>query len=115
MDLHYACEKLEAALDCLVGAENIRRRLWRAWLECHPLQPDNLPADLAQQWRSIRRALTTFRALDETSGRLEPTLAFSDDEALAAIAREMCEVYHGVRDALEDLACGEDGDGQLLF
>jgi hypothetical protein len=61
-----------------------------------PVAAGSAAARPAQEWASGRRALTAIRALDENSGRLAPTLCFTDDADLGKIARQILAIYDGV-------------------
>jgi hypothetical protein len=112
MDLKYAREKLGAAVECLVGSESLRERLWQAFLECHVLQTQHLGAELGKRWNKVRESLNTIRALDENSGRVQATLTFSAVKYLAGIAREILEIYGEVVEAVERRRRGRGDVGE---
>jgi hypothetical protein len=94
-----AVEKLGVAVHRLVGLGDIKDRLHQAYLSFEPLQPEDLPEHLRDEFRELKNALT-WLPVDEP-GQQEGTLAstldrMSDGEA-DRLARKIYELYSEVR------------------
>ena len=54
MRLNYAKEKLSKAVyELATGEHDVRSRLWSAYLLFHPLQLNNFPIELQNDWELI--------------------------------------------------------------
>src|SRR5262245_5818268 len=85
----YARQKIFEALYALVGDGTIDRRLTFAADALLKLQPDQIPASIADDYAEVRKALTTT-ALSHDRGFTERQL---DGEAGSRLARKILDMY----------------------
>lgn len=83
----------------LVGAGEIRERLYKAGKAIVPLSPRHLPAYLHDDHAALRRALTWLPVEDSGEGTLRATLRVMEDSEAERLAKQFFELYNRVTDA----------------
>jgi hypothetical protein len=90
----YAFGKLEQAIEELVGAGGIKKRLKFASMALVPIFPEDFPDPLRGEYASIREALTWVPPEQGSSqGLLEATLDAMTEEEADDLAKKLFSLY----------------------
>lgn len=83
----------------LVGAGDIRERLYKAGKAIVPLRPRHLPDYLRDDYETLWRALTWIPVEEPGEGSLRATLRAMDDSEADRLAKMIFELYLRVIEA----------------
>jgi hypothetical protein len=95
----YAVEKYGVAVSALVGAPDIRSRLYAAYKSIGPLSPRQMPEHLRGEHKALKEALTWVPVDEAGEGTLRATLRAMDDDEADRLAKKFFELYMEVGDA----------------
>jgi len=95
----YAVEKFGVAVRALVGAGDVRLRLYEAYESILPLQPRDLPEHLRSEFIEVKEALSLMPPEQEDQGTLSATLRAMSDEEADRLAKRFYEIYDQVNAA----------------
>ena len=95
----YAVEKYAVAVSALVGAEDIRDRLYHAFKSILPLYARDMPEHLREEHEALKEALTWVPVEEPGEGTLRATLRAMDEREAGRLAKKFFELYMAVNDA----------------
>jgi len=95
----YAVEKYAVAVSALVGGEDIKDRLYRAYKSIQPLFARDMPEHLREEHKALKEALTWMPVDTPGEGTLRATLRAMDDSEAERLAQKFVELYKEVNDA----------------
>jgi hypothetical protein len=91
----YAREQLWLALDELVSAENVRVRLFKAFVNhLHPLHRNNFPEDLYKMYEEVREAMSWVPVEREGEGTLASTLRQMTEDEAQELALKLVKILY---------------------
>lgn len=103
MKVYYAKEKLAKAVYCLAtGSEDIKKRLWYAYLSFHTLTEDHFPDDMKNRWKELSESLkseepTLNKEGEPIKGRVENTIDKLTIEKCCDIAKQIVDLNFEIR------------------
>jgi hypothetical protein len=95
----YALEKYGVAILALVGAEDIRDRLYKAYKSILPLSARLMPEHLREEHKTLKEALTWLPVDAPGEGTLRATLRAMDHDEADRLAKKFFELYMEVQAA----------------